>query len=82
MFPVEHELEGEEGPPTSTPRKGEDPFIPELVKHFKSLQTTELKQMMAALSREMVLDMSLGTFLLNLMAWDPTLRMSLQSYIV
>ena len=23
-FPVEHELEGAEGPPTSTPRKGED----------------------------------------------------------
>ena len=27
--PVEHELEGVEGPPTSTPRKGEDPAIPE-----------------------------------------------------
>ena len=52
-FPVEHELEGAEGPPTSTPRKGEDPVIPELVKHFKPLQTTELKQIMAALSREM-----------------------------
>ena len=52
-FPVEHELEGAEGPPTSTPRKGEDPVIPELVKHFKSLQTTELKPKMAALSREM-----------------------------
>ena len=52
-FPVEHEVEGAEGPPTSTPRKGEDPVIPELVKHFKSLQTTELKQIMAALSREM-----------------------------
>ena len=42
-FPVEIELEGAEGPPTSTPRKGEDPVIPELVKHFKSLQTNELK---------------------------------------
>ena len=52
-FPVEHELEGAEGPPTSTPRKGEDPVIPELVKHFKSLQTTELQQIMAALSSEM-----------------------------
>ena len=52
-FPVEYELEGAEGPPTSTPRKGEDPLIPELVKHFKSLQTTELKQKIAALSREM-----------------------------
>ena len=52
-FPVEHELEGAEGPPTSTPRKGEEPVIPELVKHFKSLQTNELKQLMAALTREM-----------------------------
>ena len=52
-FPVEHELEGAEGPPTSTSRKGEDPVIPELVKHFKSLQTSELKQLMAALTREM-----------------------------
>ena len=52
-FPVEHQLEGAEGPPTSTPKKGEDPVIPELVKHFKSLQTTEMKQIMAALSREM-----------------------------
>ena len=41
------------GPPTSTPRKGEDPVIPELVKHFKSLQTNELRQIMAALSSEM-----------------------------
>ena len=52
-FPVEHELEGAEGPPMSTPRKGEDHVIPELVKHFKSLQTNELKQLMAALTREM-----------------------------
>ena len=52
-FPVEQDLEGAEGPPTSTPRKGEDPVIPELVKHFKSLQTNELRQIMAALSREM-----------------------------
>ena len=48
-FPVEHELEGAEGPPTSTPRKGEDPVIPELVKHFKSLQTPELKQIVAGI---------------------------------
>ena len=53
FFPIPQELEGAEGPPTSTPRKGEDPVIPELVKHFKSLQTNELKQIMAALSREM-----------------------------
>ena len=39
--------------PTSTPRKGEDPVIPELVKHFKSLQTNEFRQIMAALSSEM-----------------------------
>ena len=52
-FPVENELEGAEGPPTSTPRKGEDPVIPELVNHFKSLQTNELKQLMAAVTREM-----------------------------
>ena len=52
-FPVEQDLEGAVGPPTSTPRKGEDPVIPELVKHFKSLQTNELRQIMAALSREM-----------------------------
>ena len=45
-FPVENELEGAEGP-------REDPVIPELVKHFKSLQTNELKQLMAALTREM-----------------------------
>ena len=32
-FPVEHELEGAEGPPPSTPRKGEDHVIPKLVKH-------------------------------------------------
>ena len=52
-FPIEQDLEGAEGPPTSTPRKGEDPVSPELVKHFKSLQTNELRQIMAALSREM-----------------------------
>ena len=53
FFPIPQDLEGAEGPPTSTPRKGEEPVIPELVKHFKSLQTNELKQIMAALSREM-----------------------------
>ena len=46
-------MEGAEGPPTSTPKKGEDPVIPELVKHFKSLHTNELRQIMAALSKEM-----------------------------
>ena len=53
IFPVEQDFEGAEGPPTSTPKKGEDPVIPELVKHFKSLQTNELRQIMAALSKEM-----------------------------
>ena len=52
-FPVENELVGADGPPSSTPKKGEDPVIPELVTHFKSLQTKELKQIMAALPREM-----------------------------
>ena len=52
-FPVKNELEGAEGPPSSTPKKGEDPVIPDLVKHFKSLQTKELKQIMAALTMEM-----------------------------
>ena len=53
FFPVEQDLEGAEGPPTSTPRKGEDPVIPELEKHFKTLQTKELRQIMAALTKEM-----------------------------
>ena len=29
------------------------PVIPQLVEHFKSLQTTELKQILAAISQEM-----------------------------
>ena len=51
-FPIETETEGAVGPQFSTPKKGDDPVIAELVKHFKSLQTTELKQIMAALNRE------------------------------
>ena len=51
--PIESETEWAVGPQFSTPKKGDDPVIPELVKHFKSLQTTELKQIMAALNREM-----------------------------
>ena len=39
-------------PPISTPRKGEDPVIPELVKHFKSLQTKELKQTNGSINKE------------------------------
>ena len=52
-FPIETETEGAVGPQFSTAKKGNDPVMPELVKHFKSLQTTELKQKMAALTREM-----------------------------
>ena len=52
-FPIETGTERAVGPQFSTPEKGDDPVIPELVKHFKSLQTTELKQMMAALTTEM-----------------------------
>ena len=52
-FPVENELEGAEGPPSSTPKKGEDPVILELVTHLKYPQTKNLKQIMAALTREM-----------------------------
>ena len=52
-FPIESETEGAVGPQFSTPKKGDDPVTSELVKHFKSLQTTELKQIMAGLNREM-----------------------------
>ena len=51
-FPMESETEGAVGPQFSTTKKKDDPVIQELVKHFKSLQTTELKQIMAALNRE------------------------------
>ena len=47
------EIEGAVGPQFSTPKKGDDPVIPQLVEHFKSLQTSELKQIMTALNREM-----------------------------
>ena len=46
-------IETEGAPQFSTPKKGEDPVIPQLVEHFKSLQTSELKQLMTALTREM-----------------------------
>ena len=52
-FRIKTETEGAVGPQFSTPKKGDDPVIPKLVKHFTSLQTTELKQIMAALTREM-----------------------------
>ena len=43
-------LETKGSPPFSTPKKDEVPVIPQLVEHFKSLQTTELKQILAAIS--------------------------------
>ena len=46
-------IEAEGAPQFFTPKKGEDPVIPQLVEHFKSLQTSELKQIMTALTREM-----------------------------
>ena len=46
-------IEAEESPPFSTPKKGEEPVILQLVEHFKSLQTSKLKQIMTAISREM-----------------------------
>ena len=52
-IPIECETEGAVGPHFSTPIKGEDPVIPEMVEHFKSLQTSELKQILTAINREM-----------------------------
>ena len=46
-------MEAEMSPQFSTPKKEEVPVIPQLVEHFKSLQTSELKQIMAAISNEM-----------------------------
>ena len=38
-------IEAEGSPQFSTPKKGEEPVIPQLVEHFKSLQTSELKRL-------------------------------------
>ena len=46
-------IEAEGSSPFSTPKKGDEPVIPQLVEHFKSPQTSELKQIMTAISREM-----------------------------
>ena len=46
-------IEAEGSPQFSTPKKGEEPVIPQLVEHFKSLQTSELKQIMTTISKEM-----------------------------
>ena len=47
------ETEGAVGPQFSTPKKGDDPVIAQLVEHFKCLLTSGLKQIMTALNREM-----------------------------
>ena len=52
-IPIEIELEGAVGPQFSTPKKGEDPVIPEMVEHFKALQTSDLKNILTAINREM-----------------------------
>ena len=46
-------MEAEGSPHFSTPKKGEELAIPQLAEHIKSLQTTELKQILAAISQEM-----------------------------
>ena len=46
-------MEVEGSPQFSTPKKGEEPAIPQLAKNIKTLQTFELKQLMAAISKEM-----------------------------
>ena len=46
-------MEAEGSPHFSTPKKGEEPVIPQLAEHIKSFQTSELKQILAAISKEM-----------------------------
>ena len=46
-------MEAEGSPHFSTPKKEEKPVILQLAEHIKSLQTSELKQMLAAISKEM-----------------------------
>ena len=46
-------MEVEGSPQFSTHKKGEEPAIPQLTEHIKTLQTFELKQLMAAISKEM-----------------------------
>ena len=46
-------MEAEGSTQGSTPRKGEKPTIPQLAEDIKTLQTFELKQLMAAISKEM-----------------------------
>ena len=46
-------IEADGSPQFSTPKKGEESVIPQLAEHFKSLQTSEMKQIMTAISKEM-----------------------------
>ena len=46
-------MEAEGSPQLSTPKKQEVPVISQLLEHFKSLQTSELKQILAAISNAM-----------------------------
>ena len=46
-------MEEEGSPKFSTPKKVDEPVIPQLAEHIKSLQTSELKQILAAISKEM-----------------------------
>ena len=46
-------MEAEGSPHFSTLKKGEEPVIPQLAEHIKLFQTSELKQILAAISQEM-----------------------------
>ena len=46
-------MEAEGSPQFSTSKKGEEPLIPQMAEHIKTLQTLELKQIMEAISKEM-----------------------------
>ena len=46
-------MEAQGSPHSSTPEKGEEPVIPQLAEHIKSIQASELKQILAAISKEM-----------------------------
>ena len=46
-------MKAEGSPQVSTPKKEKVPVIPQLVDHFKSLQTSELNQILPAISNEM-----------------------------
>ena len=45
-------MEVEGSPHFSTPKKGQDPVLLQLAEHIKSLQTSGLKQILAAISKE------------------------------